>query len=272
MEKKKIVYIAVTTICIIAIVLVIVAMMQKGAKPSQNTTNTMEGKTDAEEIKEEFEALFNNELQIGNYDTSNITLVAADKPLVYTAYHLTDKREGKYDINIDIPILNVSNPVADEINRNTQDVFAEKANNIMLGSNANTIYTIDYQAFINQDMVSIIIRATLKEGDNPQRVIIQTYNYNFVTQQLVTIDEVLQIKGIQYIDAENKIKRNIEEANRQAESLKNLGYEVYSRNVNDERYLLNKTTNFLVANNYRVYAIYAYGNNNYTSEYDLVAF
>lgn len=50
----------------------------------------------------------------------------------------------------------------------------------------------------------------------------------------------------------------------------NLGYEVYTRNVDDEMYNLENTSNFLLGEKSHLYIIYAYGNNNFTSETDLI--
>lgn len=206
MSKRKILFIIVGGACFLAILAIILSFVFK--EPEENPFANLTGDggnnseiDDIELLKEEFDGLFKNTLINGEYDTSNIEKVAMEKELVYTAYTIKEQKEGKYDINLNIPVLNVSNPVGDQINQTTQKVFADKANEIILGATEYTVYTIDYQGFINNDILSLVIRATLKEGNNPQRYIVQTYNYNFVTKQMVTFDEALQIRGINLEDA-----------------------------------------------------------------------
>ena len=56
------------------------------------------------------------------------------------------------------------------------------------------------------------------------------------------------------------------DANKMAES----GYTVYQRDVNDEMYQIDNITNFIEGPNGELYIIFAYGNNNYTSEMDII--
>lgn len=277
MSKRKIIFLIVGIICGLALLLLILSFVLR--EPEENPFENLAGDSGQEEqiddievLKEEFNGLFQNTLVNGEYDTSSIEKVAMDKDLVYTAYTIQEQKEGKYDINLNIPVLNVSNPVGDQINQTTQKVFADKANEIILGATEYTIYTIDYQAYINNDILSLAIRATLKEGDNPQRYIAQTYNYNFVTKQMVTFDEALQIRGINLEDAEQKIRNQIRLANKQAETLQNLGYDVFTRDPESSMYDIQNSDNFILGENQRLYLIYAYGNTNYTTEYDVMIF
>ena len=77
---------------------------------------------------------------------------------------------------------------------------------------------------------------------------------------------------IKYLDAkllESEIKREIENSQEQAEQLKELGYNIFSRNVADEMYKVENADNYFLYNGY-LYIIYAYGNNNDTGEMDIV--
>ena len=68
----------------------------------------------------------------------------------------------------------------------------EKAKNVMQNSgNDNIIYTVQYVATIKDNILSLIIKSNLKEGDNAQRVIIQTYNYDILQQKKVTLEDIL---------------------------------------------------------------------------------
>ena len=48
------------------------------------------------------------------------------------------------------------------------------------------------------------------------------------------------------------------------------GYNVYQRNPEDEMYKLENIQNFMEGPNGELYIIFAYGNNNYTSEMDVI--
>lgn len=53
--------------------------------------------------------------------------------------------------------------------------------------------------------------------------------------------------------------------------LKELGLNIYDRDVSSDIYSLEKSTEFYVTND-TLYIIYAYGNSNLTSEMDLIIF
>ena len=112
----------------------------------------------------------------------------------------------------------------------------------------------------------------MKEGNNPQRVIVQTYNYNLSTNEEVTFNQLLEIKGIKESTFENSVLNKVKESNEQAQTLKNLGYNVYIRDTSSDIYKLENTTNFILGENNYLYVIYPYGNSNYTDEMDVVVF
>lgn len=70
----------------------------------------------------------------------------------------------------------------------------------------------------------------------------------------------------------SKIRNQIRQANKQAEALKQLGYEVYIRNPESSMYNIENSDNFIFGEGKRLYLIYAYGNTNYTTEYDVMIF
>ena len=126
---------------------------------------------------------------------------------------------------------------------------------------------------MNSNILSLIIKATLKEGSNPQRVIIQTYNYNISTNQEVTLTELIQIKGISLLGVSETIKNRIEEENKQAESLQNaIGQDMYKRDLNGNIYKLENINYYFLGEENYLYILYPYGNSNYTSEIDIVVF
>ena len=77
------------------------------------------------------------------------------------------------------------------------------------------------------------------------------------------------------MDKEKIQKQIIEEitkVSQQNSSIINQGYNVYQRNPNNDMYKLENTQNFFLGKNEVLYLVYAYGNNENTSETDLVIF
>ena len=119
--------------------------------------------------------------------------------------------------------------------------------------------------------MSLVVRSTLKEGsNNPQRDIVQTYNYDLTNQKKITIDDMLKLKGITKKEANQKIKEEIKLVQQKVENFKKLGYNIYERDYTNDMYSVNNVTEYFMGENNALYIIYAYGNQNYTSEMDIV--
>ena len=117
-----------------------------------------------------------------------------------------------------------------------------------------------------------MIKCTYKNGSNPQRKIIQTYNYDIDSNKLVDINEILSYKELNKEEVETKVLEKIKEENAEVKAFADQGYNVFVRNESDDMYRIENTPNFFLGENNYLYLVYAYGNNNYTSELDLVIF
>ena len=162
-----------------------------------------------EELKKEFNNLFNNSVEFNGYDTSNIPKLVENKPIVYTTYELEENKEDKYEVNMYIPVINIKNSVGNEFNAITQTIFANKAMDILKDSKVYTIYSITYTGYINGDILSVIIKSTLKEGTSAQRIIVQTYNYDLKTGREIKFEELLAQKQISTSEVSKKINTEI---------------------------------------------------------------
>lgn len=222
-----------------------------------------------QDVNQAFIDLFTNEFY-SNYNDTNITKIDDTKELVYTFYEDNQNVSGKYSMNIHIPVINIQSDVVTGFNNLTQSIFVDKINSVMAGTEVYTIYNLDYIAYVNNNLLSVAIKATIKEGDNPQRVIVQTYNYDLETNQAVTLKEVLEDRDIDETVVENRIRTVVQNASNDADKMAESGYTVYQRNVNDEMYQIDNITNFIEGPNGELYIIFAYGNNNYTSEMDII--
>ena len=269
---RYIIYVVIIIFCVVAIGLGVYAQFFT-KEPVQdaygNDISAGGNIVTAQDVNQSFIDLFTNEFY-SNYDESTITKVDDTKELVYTFYSDNQTVEGKYSMNINIPVINIQSDVVTGFNNLTQSIFVDKINSVMAGTSVYTIYNLDYTAYVNNNLLSVAIKATIKEGDNPQRVIVQTYNYDLQTDSAVTLKEILEDRDIDETVVENRIKTVVQNASNDANKMAESGYTVYQRDVNDEMYQIDNITNFIEGPNGELYIIFAYGNNNYTSEMDIV--
>ena len=111
---------------------------------------------------------------------------------------------------------------------------------------------------------------TIKEGDNPQRIIVQTYNYDLETEKDVTVKEILDKREIDEAVVQNKIDKTIKKASEDAAKMAESGYSVYQRDISNEMYKIENVKSFIQGPNGELYIVFPYGNNNFTSEMDVV--
>lgn len=282
MKKRNLIYIAISVFCVIAIAAGVYYQIfgQDDKKPANNhVSNTQtdgEQTDDPEEIKEEFNSLFTNMLYEQGYDISSIQKIAGleNQDIVYAAYNIKEEKDGKYNVDINLPVFNIAGEKAAEFNANTQSIFANKANDILNNASQYTIYNVDYVAYMNDQILSLVIKSILKEGNSAQRIIVQTYNYDVVTGQEVSLNEVLEAQGYSIKEVNQKIEEQVEEANKQAEALSQAvsqtGQTVYKRDINNAMYVTDNVTNFFIGEGGTIYIVYAYGNSNFTSEMDII--
>jgi len=261
-KKRKIMFIIIGVVCFISIVLAILYQIIQLKTPPV-----------IKEEKEivEFKTIFNNELNEQGYPIKALEKFNEDKKIVYTLDERKEKSDGKYDIDVKIPIININNHEITNIDKEIEDTFKEKIDNIMASEEEyEIIYTVEYTAYINENILSLAIKSTLKEGIKAQRVIIKTYTYNMTTNEVIDIDEMMSIKKLNKATVQGEINRVVSENAKQAQSLIDLGYKVYERNLSDEMYKIENVSNFFYGPDGALYIIYAYGNNSYTSELDIV--
>jgi len=117
--------------------------------------------------------------------------------------------------------------------------------------------------------LSVAILSNFKEGDNAQRTIIKTYNYDLKNNKEVKLKDLIALKNLDESKVQEKIKSEISKAQENANKLADLGYNIFSRDVNNSMYKIENTTEYFMKNG-KLYIIYPYGNKNKTSEMDLV--
>lgn len=283
MNKRYILYIVIAIVCIIAIIAGVYYQIY-GDKPKQNTVKQNEiidtpdpdEAVDPEILKEEFNSLFDNSFNDQGYDTSSIQKPEQyqEQDVIYAAYKFQAEKDEIYDVDINIPVFNVEGEVADGFNETTQTIFANKANDVLTSNDKYTIYNVEYVAYLNENILSLVIKSTLKEGNSPQRIIVQTYNYDIETKQKLTLNDVLEAKNISTREVNKKIEVQVKEANKQAEAIESAlaqsGQTVYKRDINNAMYVTDNVNHFFIGLDGQIYIIYPYGNSNFTSEMDII--
>lgn len=278
MKNQKLIFILVGAFCVLALIAGIYAQFFVGSSnnnniqnPDKSINNEIKPKTQ-EEIKSQLNSLFTNEIISNDYDETNLQKRDASKGIVYSAYDI-QKQEGNYELDVHLPVINIKDSVATDFNKMTQSIFANKASDILNNKyTEKVIYSVDYISYVNDNILSLVIKSTLKQGNNPQRVIIQAYNYNLETGEKVQLVDVLAKRNIIQSDCQNKIHEIVTKAQEEAQVLVQSGYTVYNRNLSDSMYQISNISTFFLGKNEELYIIFAYGNQNFTSEMDVVLY
>lgn len=278
MKNNKIIFILIGAFCVLALIAGIYAQFFVGGSNNSNTqnldiniNNEIKPKTQ-EAIKSQLTSLFTNEILSNNYDETNLQKRDTSKGIVYSAYDI-QKQEENYELDVHLPVINIKNTVATDFNKMTQSIFADKASDILNNKyTEKVIYSVDYISYVNENILSLVIKSTLKQGNNPQRVIVQTYNYNLETGEKIQLVDILAKKNIIQSDCQNKIHEVVTKAQEEAQVLVQSGYTVYNRNLSDSMYQISNISTFFLGKNEELYIIFAYGNQNFTSEMDVVLY
>lgn len=270
-NKLKIFYVSIILICIIAIIVAIYIQITIDAEELLKEPEVPQiSKETLENYKTEFNNIFENKVNYLKNNNYKITKRDSEKEIIYLGYENHENKVNNYDLDVNIPYINIKDEKIEEYNKAIKETFEKKAKNILNNNNNNTIYTVKYSAYVTNNILSLVIRSTLKEDNNPQRDIIQTYNYDLKNQKECTIQEMLEMKAITKQQANEKIKKEIKDVQETISELEKLGYNVYSRNPESDIYSINNVTEYFIGENDALYIIFAYGNENHTSEMDIV--
>lgn len=276
MKTPKALYILIAIFCVFALIAGVYAQFIEGGSGHSGTIdneNTVVGEKDRETIRTEFNNLFTNTINLNGFDTTAIVKLNANQEIIYAL----DKTESTdaYEIDIHVPVVNIKSDVASSFNKITQAVFANKANEILKNKDATTktLYDVDYVAYVNGNILSVVIKSTLKEGQSAQRVMVQTYNYNLTNGTEIKLADLVTRKAFNKDEVNDKIKAVVQEADNESKAVASAGYnEVFTRDLNSNMYTVDNSGIFFLGNNEQLYIIYAYGNQNFTSEMDVVVF
>ena len=270
MNSRKIIIIVIITVCILSLAYGIFFEIDK-INRGNNPKNETEIETDE---KYNFDDLFDNSIHFQNYNFRNEYKADTAKELVYSVYSFNEKKDGKYDIKVELPYINLNSSKVYDINTEIILTFGQKVQSILANADKenseNIIYTVEYTAYLNENILSLVIRATLKEGNNAQRDIIKAYTYNVSSNEVIPLKTMIEIKELDELQVKNQIIKVVQEGIDKTQNLIALGYNIYQRNLSSDIYELENSNNYFLGPDGRIYIIYAYGNMNYTSEKDVV--
>lgn len=223
------------------------------------------------EMKNHFNELFVNGMKT-NGNSSNISKFDDSKELVYTSYNNKSEKIDYYTVDIEIPYINMKSQIVDNINEEINTLFYNKAKEVLSQEVMKVIYNVNYVAYVNQDVLSLVIKATLKEGTNSERIIIKTYNYSMLEDRLLSLNEIINLKKVKVNEIQKRIDSEIIKEYTNAKELEEIGYNVYKRDINSDMYKIENTDTFFLTEEGYVYIIYAYGNKEHTNEKDIIIF
>ncbi len=273
-KRRLIMYIAIIAICIIAVASALYLQFYTRidlGKMFGSEESKYGDKTEDEIaiLETGFENIFNNSVENVS-EQNNSKRITDERDLIYTAYENKEEK-GNYNMDVTIPQINVDSDIVRKYNQTIKDIFFGKVESIIeeQENEENVVYTVEYVAEIYNDILSLMIISNLKEGASAQRVIVQTYNYDLRNNKEISLNEILDIEMIEKDYVQDMIKVEIKEEQEKTEALHSLGYTSYSRDITDEQYLIENTTEFYLTEN-ELYIIYAYGNETFTSEMDMI--
>lgn len=270
--KAIVIYTIAIISCVIAIIIVCITQFLGKNRLEEilsiGSSGASKQEIDEQVLISEFDNIFNNQLE-NNTFSGNVKKQEEDKDIIYTYYDKTESKKNSYELNLQIPYINIENEFIEQYNNEIKETFQKKAENVLATQNKNIIYTVKYQATIEDNILSVIIKSELKEGASAQRQIIKTYNYDLNSNKEIGLEEMILRKGFKQDEVQRKIRDRIKIEEKKVEDLKKLGYNIFERNSEDERYNIENTEEFFIRNQ-RLYLIYAYGNDSLTSEMDIV--
>ncbi|MBO4815384.1 MAG: hypothetical protein J5507_00100 [Clostridia bacterium] len=265
-EKRMLIaLIAILLICSIAIAIAVYAQVtNKGVKIPESEKVDV----DYEELKNNFQDIFTN--TINKEDTAKLNINYDE--LLYTRFNIKDEKNGKYTIEARLPGFKEDSEVLQKINQEIFDIFAKEMLRIGESATSYTTFNLDYVGYVNNNIISLAIMCKYKDGTKAQRKIVKCYNYDIENDKLLSIEDIIEYKKLDKNKMQKKVNEEIKKINKQMKNISDQGYNVFLREEESEIYKIENTENFFLGRNNYLYLVYAYGNNNYTSEIDLVIF
>ena len=225
------------------------------------------------ELKAEFSTLFTNQLH--SYKDSNkveVNKIENGKSLVYTGYNIQNEDENFYQVQISLPIININNDEIKVINKEIKEDYYDEAYNIMRTAKTHTSYKVSYAAYINEGVLSVVIKESLKAGNKPEKVNVKTYNYNVLNQKMLSLNDLIKLKQTDKETVQKNIDETIKMEYNNALAIEQEFGSTYKRDLDNVIYKVDNATSYFLTHDGYVYVVYAYGEYADTNEMDIVIF
>ena len=207
-SKRRItIYIVSIIICVIALVVVAcIIVLGNDFTDGLFGISSIKNKTEQEqrELIDNFDNLFNNGIEISNSELQ-VTKIDENQDIVYNQYSKQEKSDGNYDLDLNIPYINIDNEIIKGYNQEINDIFVQKAESVYQTEGENIIFKVEYEAFIENNILSLIIRSNLKQGSNPQQDIVQTYNFDLINNKEITLIDEISLLGLDESEVQKRI-------------------------------------------------------------------
>lgn len=275
-KNKHIFYIVIMLICIVAISLgIYIQFFYKYSEtdPLMMGINIGSQKT-AEEfaaLEAEFNDLFQNDIKI-NSENVRVEKIEPSNSLVYTGYNLENEDENYYNVNAKIPIINIDSNKAKELNSEIKSEFYDKASSVMRQNKGYSIYTVTYEAFVNNSVLSVVIKSSLKEDGKAEKVSMKTFNYNIMEDKVLSLTDLINLKETNVESVQENIDADIKSAYNNAKIIAAEYGSLYERDLKNPMYKVENVKTFFLTQDGYIYIVFAYGNTDYTNEMDIVIF
>ena len=255
--------------CLVALIVVVI-MQVMGSDVSNKFFGTNKAKKISEEeelkLRTDFDNMFTNTFSGEVIDSDKID---ENQDFVYTGYQNQDVVSGNYTLNVNIPCINIQSSILEEHNQEIDTIFKQKTNEILNSKGNQIVYTVEYVSFVEDNVLTVVIRSNLKEGNSAQQVSVYTYNYDLLNKREMSLQDMIGKLSLNTNDVQNFVKKEIEQEEQNSKSLKELGYNIYVRDSKDKMYIIENSKQFFTLNG-KLYIVYAYGNSSLTSEMDLI--
>lgn len=256
-NKKTLLIIVISFIVIVAVIISII-LIKKNTASNTETTKEEQGLT-VEELENNFKNAF-----------YNIEYKENEESLITTVYQLNKSEENKYNVNVNFPKINLSTEIAQKINDEIINTYGVKLLDILKNNKEYTLYNVDYVSYTNDNTLSVVIKSTLKEGSNPQRVMLQTFNYDLDNNKELTLEDILELKQIEKNSVQSKIIETVRQKNTNATDYAEQGYNIFVRDIRSDEYLIQNIKTYFIGEKGHVFIVFPYGNNNYTATMDII--
>ena len=203
-KRDIVIYTICIIICVVALTIVVtMQVLGEGITNKVFHTNKLQIASEEEQLKlrTDFENMFTNKIE-GKIE--NVEKKDESKDIIFTVYENEDNISENYTLNVHIPNFNIKDENIEELNNKISTEYKQKVNQILNNKGNQIIYSVEYSAYIENEIIFLIIRSNLKESNNAQKQMVYTYNYDLKNKKEIIIKTMMKITTQ---NSENKEKK-----------------------------------------------------------------